>query len=904
MPSAKERSSRFIQMLTDANGAVVPYSAFIDAGVATSRQKLSEVKGKLKGTGFVIGNQPNVGYQLISMPPAQSVPQPPDPMFGRKQELQDVREAIGRGRLVTLVAWSGYGKSAIARRVAHDLQARGGSDWPREGVVYVEFERRRPEEVIAAIAGQLGVVQGTGGPYSVANALANRELLIVLDQVEHVREELVPFLTAALENAPGVGFLVTSWRRFGEGLPENAIPILGLGGENGEDAVDLFTAMSQRRHARIPAEDLPQVADLCSHLLGNPGLIKAAVQANSRHSLSELREMTVEDNQERLFQRQFELFPPETQDLLARLSVFTAPFPLSRTTAGIVGLPLDELHTRAEAEIELSLQVVWTSAAERPRYRLDHQIRQPASDHLSGDPELRRAVDARLFNTAQSWAVRRPGQDQLVWLQRIDREHDTIETALTRHADLDGEAGNNLARALVDMVVYWRVRGRFQDGRSTTGALLKSVSARSLDDVTITVRACAAVMRYLLGEQDKAREAIAELPLPKRPGLARAALAYARALILSAYEDEDDDDGGPASLRFATSTLRAWALYGSALYPEAEERFRTVAIKAEEEGDTRAAVDAMIGLAWVLRRQCKLDDAEYWIGKAQGRAEPLDDAALLTDVLNARAEFVRCRRDVKSAYELLEQAQEITDQRAVQWLRGRILGSRGEVVRTRAGSKEELFDADELLRQSLQEAIAWNRRTDQSWRHFGLGFTASIREDYDEAEKHFRKSLELAGREPADPWQVARARQRLARLTLRDGQPLEATRELTEIAVIQARLSVLDDLSWTLLDLEVAMGQLGRHDAVATLHGARLATIARASFGHADPESDLGAVDPWKAQARESIQASRAAIDAASWHDAEQAGRALATPERIDDLAAFLIRLLDQDLTPAQESDL
>lgn len=108
-----------------------------------------------------------------------------------------------------------------------------------------------------------------------------------------------------------------------------------------------------------------------------------------------------------------------------------------------------------------------------------------------------------------------------------------------------------------------------------------------------------------------------------------------------------------------------------------------------------------------------------------------------------------------------------------------------------------------------------------------------------------RKGLALVdGRDgrPSDRWQAARFRQRLGRLDVEDS-PSKAIVALTEVAKTQLELGTLDDLAWSLQDLEVAPTKLGELERSATLYGARTQLVAEIGFGMTDPGSHDKSLD-------------------------------------------------------------
>ena len=122
--------------------------------------------------------------------------------IGRRQQLQEVKAALGDARLVTLVGPGGVGKTRLAVRSAHDL-SRGIAD----GAWLVELANvRDPELVTQAVMTSLGLRdESSRWPVSrLIDYLASRRLLIVLDNCEHVLDACAVLADALLREAPSL----------------------------------------------------------------------------------------------------------------------------------------------------------------------------------------------------------------------------------------------------------------------------------------------------------------------------------------------------------------------------------------------------------------------------------------------------------------------------------------------------------------------------------------------------------------------------------------------------------------------------------------------------------------------------------------------------------------------------
>src|SRR5262249_51715307 len=171
------------------------------------------------------------------------LPSPLNPFIGRAHERAELRDAVGAHRQVTAVGPGGGGKTRLALAVAADLAV----DF-EDGVWFVDLVPvTDPAMVGSAVAAALGVgeQQGRSIDDSVLAALADRRVLLVLDNCEHLSGGVAPFVERLLARCPGLSVLATSRARFL--VPFEwvyAVPPLSLEGHGGDvgssDAVSLF----------------------------------------------------------------------------------------------------------------------------------------------------------------------------------------------------------------------------------------------------------------------------------------------------------------------------------------------------------------------------------------------------------------------------------------------------------------------------------------------------------------------------------------------------------------------------------------------------------------------------------------------------------------------------------------
>src|SRR5436305_3206706 len=280
--------------------------------------------------------------------------------IGRQRELSQVREAFERYRLVTLRGVGGVGKTRLALHLAADLQ-RSFVD----GVWLAELSALRNAELLArTVAASLGLPdQAAGDPVDLlADYLAERHLLLILDTCEHLVDACGKLAEALLWAAPRLRILATSREPLGvKGEQSPLISPLEVPDSDeaaaGSDSVALF---ADRAEAMVPGSTLTAanqqpVIQLCRRLDGIPlALELAAVR---------LRAMSIEQIVARLDDRflllgtarssddrhqtlraaigwSHELCTAQEQRLWARLSVFPGGFDLEAAERVCAGEPL------------------------------------------------------------------------------------------------------------------------------------------------------------------------------------------------------------------------------------------------------------------------------------------------------------------------------------------------------------------------------------------------------------------------------------------------------------------------------------------------------------------------------------------------------------------------------------
>jgi predicted ATPase/DNA-binding SARP family transcriptional activator len=424
------------------------------------------------------------------------LPEPLTTFVGREAEIRTVLDLVQRSRLVTLTGVGGVGKTRLAIAVAREDASRR-----RDGVAFVDLSSATERGMVPRIVAEALQIREQADAPSVDALLAglrDRELLLVLDNCEHLAPAPAELVQALLSACTGVGVLATSRELLG--VPgETDVPVQPLGVPEGSasidelrasDSVRLFLARAgEARHGLADdAGTVARAADICRDLDGLPLAIELAAARARTLSLDEIaervrvrfqflvswRRLTSARHQtlRRAIDWSFDLLTEPEQDLLRGSSVFAGGATLS-ALAAVCGDGDEDATLGLLERLVASSLVNPVHGAGATRYRLLETVREYAAERLAAEgdePSLRRR-HARHFRELldEAWAPLRIG-DTAVWTDRIAAEHDNLRAALT-WARAAGEH-DELLRLAEGLWYFWWVHGDLREGREWLSAAL------------------------------------------------------------------------------------------------------------------------------------------------------------------------------------------------------------------------------------------------------------------------------------------------------------------------------------------------------------------------------------------------------------------------------------------------
>jgi predicted ATPase/DNA-binding CsgD family transcriptional regulator len=457
------------------------------------------------------------------------LPEEPNSFIGRERELAELRQMLGRTRALTLCGPGGIGKTRIALR----LLALAAAEFP-DGVWFVELaDLQQADLVVSRIAGVIGITEEAGRPLleTLGDALRPRQLLLALDNCEHLLDACAQVGRHLLASAPGLRLLSTSreplsvaaetiWRVPPLSVaPAGADPAAG-GDVHRYEAVRLFAdrAAASRPGFAIGPGNAAAVASICRALDGMPLAIELAaarVRALSVEQISARLDdrfglLTTGDRSAAPRQRtlraaidwSYELLTAPERAMFRRLSVFSGwSLEMAEQVCSDEDLPAAEVLGLTAALVDKSLVVLDPEVLGQARYRMLDTIRKYAALRLAQAGESA-AVRLRFrdyaLRTAEHNVAVGMARIPAPWATRVDvfRRYDVDAGNVTRVLNWCLEAGDAEAglRICIAVSPCWIVWGTFGEGSEW----LRSLLALDMTAVPAWVQGAATVARAQL----------------------------------------------------------------------------------------------------------------------------------------------------------------------------------------------------------------------------------------------------------------------------------------------------------------------------------------------------------------------------------------------------------------------
>ena len=743
------------------------------------------------------------------------------PFVGRALELAELHGLLrGRAhRLVTVRGPGGTGKTRVARQLARERSGHHA-----DGAAWIPLEGAGSEaDAVDAIARVLGLRIDLDAP-SLANALADRDLLLVLDQVEHL-PDASGLALALLDTAPAVQLVVTS-RAPLEVPGEAVVALAGLAvpprddAENAEgyDAVALLLRAARRARPDCHPEGAERTAlvALARLLDGNPlGLELAAswlrllepseLLAEVRRDLDVVHaalpagEADVDPSRSSLravFESSWSLLGESERESLRRLGVFRGGCTRESATA--------------VADVPLATVLALTNRS---------LLQRQGTARFVAHPVVQQFVEEKLA-------------EQRALADELERRHAAYFLALAEDADrrLDTpEQKTALARLA-------------GEGPNVTAALERAIAAERVEEAHALTAALGRLWRW----HGRTREGLAwservrALPWSGDPTPARVRARLAEGLLLEKtgrYEDADRafQDGladaerlGDAALVAAARVDQATVAWRRGKLAEARTILEGVCASYRELGREPQLAGALGNLGNVARDAGDLDAAHACFDEALELVERIGHVWEIANVRNNKAIAHAYGRDLDAARVEFERALEL--QRSIDNLPGisMSLTNLGNVHLDTGDLKR----AEELYRESLALCEEIGDVDGIAHTSVNLGILAQWSGDYDTAHGYYADAL-------------------------------RRRRELGARALVAQSVSCFQDLA----------AARGAHERALVLAGAVRSMVERVGVPLTAPQQSV--YDEALTKARAAVSADRAA-------ELERRGSELSEPEAIE----------------------
>lgn len=426
-------------------------------------------------------------------------------MVGRSLELRQLERLCARSRLVTVTGVGGVGKSRLARRAAAGLQGRYA-----DGVWWVELTGLSEGALLAhSIAEALPLADQSTRPMLdvVADYLADRELLLVLDTCEHLTDACATAADALLRAAPGLQIMATSRRRLGltaeEVLTLEPLPV-PRGREDMDDS-EAVALLVERAPKTVPGftvsaadtddvvrlsqllEGLPLAIELAAARLGEIPVDELVKRLPNRFDVLQVTEAAPDDGSPAASRSHpdreappwhralrttigwsHELCTPAERLLWARLSVFAGSFDTEAAVAVCADehLPEGDIPRLLGVLVDNSIVNWLPYSGGSDRYRLLDTLREYGADWLRALGEEER-LHRRHLAYYRAFAHRADagwlGPEQPAWYARTAAEYTNLRAALDQ--SLRRPEGHAALELVGNLWFFWHACGFPREGQ-------------------------------------------------------------------------------------------------------------------------------------------------------------------------------------------------------------------------------------------------------------------------------------------------------------------------------------------------------------------------------------------------------------------------------------------------------
>ncbi|MFC0543113.1 BTAD domain-containing putative transcriptional regulator [Kutzneria chonburiensis] len=625
-------------------------------------------------------------------PKKRALPAQLTSFVGRAEERDYVAALLGTSRLVTLLGPGGAGKTRLAVEAAGTLDGE---------ICFVDLAAlAEGDQVAHALVAALGL-RDAGGFSAAATgdivdrlttALADRPVLLLVDNCEHVIADIAQLMHELLAACPRLRVLATSREALGI-TGETLHPLSGL---TPEAARRLFTdrALAVRRDFvadpslidRICAglDGLPLAIELAAARLRTLSPADIAARLDDRFQLLSRGDRTKAHRHQTLHAVvgwSWDLLSPSEQAVARRLTVFTGGASLAAAER-VCALP-DAIELLADLVDKSFIEVV------DGRYRMLETIRAFCAEHLSEADAVRDAHLAYFLELVQTAEPHLRGSEQLGWIALLNTEHANILAALRRAVHTAPHTALLLAGELAS---YWYLRGLRAEVAPIATELLGKIGTTPPEGLSEEYVLCVlnavivhgAETPWLLPHLAAARAIVFAQASPPR-------LPYLVVLWALTAGPLDVPDDRPAETYFDSSGwlqgLRHFSAGWNGLFTgdiaTARDGFEQALVRYRAVGDRWGMSNAVDALAMLAHWRGEFDEALRLTDEAISLTAELEGMEDLADLTCRRAARLLHSGDLAGAQQ--------------DYLRAEVLARRTGIPETIANAQRGLGDIARLL---------------------------------------------------------------------------------------------------------------------------------------------------------------------------------------------------------------
>lgn len=387
------------------------------AGVDLGEHQLRDLSEPIRLWQLDEGDHPPLRTLVESR---HNLPAMPTEFIGRSDEVDELRNLVRVNRLVTITGVGGCGKTRAAVEVA-----AASADGFEGGVWFVDLTAERDASAVGSRAlGAMGLAQPLSGDYAdslvtLAEATRGSATLLVLDNCEHLIDDVAEFAERVLAEAPAVTVLATSrealavdgervWRI--PNLHDAAVELF-LDRAAGVGITDLDTQLDVIEQICAALDDIPLAIELAASQVVSLPLGELLIRLDDRFALlgggrRSGRRRQRQQTLQAMMDWSYGLLSDEEQQLLRELSVFAGSFSLTGIEAVATASPTSVL-ARLQSLVQQSLVVPLRDSG---RYRLLETVRLYSLDKLAEVDAVGALRDRHLAWVHESFGLRAVAQ--------------------------------------------------------------------------------------------------------------------------------------------------------------------------------------------------------------------------------------------------------------------------------------------------------------------------------------------------------------------------------------------------------------------------------------------------------------------------------------------------------------